>query len=144
MVSFKSRRAIDRNQLKALGILVLLVLGGVVLLSYPNGSLFQPFLGGIHPFVAIGLSCILGFSMLSFLLSKRWFTIYREHALKSMLPYVIYYSSHTNRYKCDVPRGHEYPVSRVTLVLSRYSFFGGNHISCFTPHFTIHFGYFCF
>ena len=82
MVSFKSRRAIDRNQLKALGILVLLVLGGVVLLSYPNGSLFQPFLGGIHPFVAIGL--------LSFLLSKRWFTIYREHALKSMLPYVVF------------------------------------------------------
>ena len=78
-----------RNQFIVLGVLSIGVLSGAGLLSFSNPSLFQRFLGNVHPLVAIGSSIILGFGLLFFLLSKGWFTIYTKHQLNTGLPYVV-------------------------------------------------------
>ena len=67
---------------------MVLVLCGVILLFYSNSSFFQRFIGEIHPLIAIGLSVVLGFLTLSFLLSKKWFTIHKKYPLKKVFPYV--------------------------------------------------------
>lgn len=75
------------KQLRVLALLTIVVLCGVGLLSNSNSSLFQRFLGGISPFLAIVLSSVLGFLTLSFLLSKGLFAIYKKYPLKRMLHY---------------------------------------------------------
>lgn len=45
---------------------------------------FRRFLGGVDPFVAIVLVSVLGFLLLSFLLSTGWFAIYERESLKAL------------------------------------------------------------
>ncbi|WP_273565691.1 hypothetical protein [Maribacter halichondriae] len=87
MTLFKTLVTTHKNQFKALAIVIVLVLGGVGLLSYSNSSFFQRFLGEVNPLLAISLSGVLGFLSLSFLLSKEWFTIHKKYPLKKVLPY---------------------------------------------------------
>lgn len=75
------------KQFGILGILMVLVLSGLGLLLYSKGFLFQRFIGEIHPIIAIGSSVILGFLSLSFLLSKKWFTIHKKYPIKKVFPY---------------------------------------------------------
>ncbi len=87
MVNIKNLIFAHRKQFRILKILMVLVLCGVILLLYSNSSLFQRFIGEIHPFLAIGLSVVLGFLTLSFLLSKNWFTIHKKYPTKKGYPY---------------------------------------------------------
>ncbi len=55
---------------------------------FSNNLLFQQFIGGINPLIASLFIVILGFILLSFLLSKGWFAIYKKGNLKG-----VFYSS---------------------------------------------------
>jgi len=52
---------------------------------FSNHLLFQRFLGRINPFVAILFIIFLGVVLLSFLLSRGWFAIFRKKNLKGLL-----------------------------------------------------------
>ena len=47
--------------------------------------LFQRFLGRLNPLIAFLFAIVLGFLLLSFLLSQKWFAIYEKENLKGLL-----------------------------------------------------------
>ncbi len=66
--------------------IVVLVLTGIGYFS--NKLLFQQFFGEINPLIVCIFIIVLGFTLLSFLLSKSWFVIYKKGNLKG-----LFYSS---------------------------------------------------
>ncbi|MBI1742637.1 hypothetical protein HYR54_06160, partial [Candidatus Acetothermia bacterium] len=52
------------------------------ILYFFNALVFQPYTGGINPFVAAAFVIVLGFISVSFLLSRGWFAIYKKGSLK--------------------------------------------------------------
>ena len=75
----------DRLQYLVLGGTSLLVFGFVVILYIFNGQIFQRFIGRINPLLAFLLVIILGFVLLSFLLSQTWFAIYERENLTGLV-----------------------------------------------------------
>lgn len=57
------------------------------ILNYSKSLSFQRFIGGINPVLAMLFIAISGFLLLSFLLSKDWFSIYKKSNLKDLIPY---------------------------------------------------------
>jgi len=60
------------------------VLGFTGILNFSNHLLFQRFLGRINPLVAFLIIIILGFILLTFLISQNWFTIYEKENAKGL------------------------------------------------------------
>ena len=87
MISLKTLVTANRNQFWVLGILVVAVLGATGILSLSSNSLFERFIRGVPPFLAILLSTLLGFMALSFLLSKGWFAIHKKYLFRTALPF---------------------------------------------------------
>ena len=56
-------------------------------LNYSNPILFQRFIGEINPIAAILLSGVIGIILLSYLMSKGWFSIYKKENFKRTLQY---------------------------------------------------------
>lgn len=52
---------------------------------FSDNLLFQRFLGGINPLAVGFFIVVLGFVLLSFILSKDWFSIYKKGSLKGLL-----------------------------------------------------------
>jgi hypothetical protein len=61
------------------------ILGFTGILFFPDKLLFQRFLGKINPLIAFLIAIILGFILLSFLLSRKWFAIYEKESLNGLL-----------------------------------------------------------
>jgi hypothetical protein len=55
------------------------------IIDYSNPLLFQRFIGSIDPFAAAFLMTLLGWILLSFLLSRGWFAIYKKENLKGLV-----------------------------------------------------------
>jgi len=55
------------------------------ILYFSNKLLFQRFLGGIDPLMAFLFTIVLGFVLLAFLLSQKWFAIYEKENLTGLL-----------------------------------------------------------
>ncbi|VVB97487.1 Uncharacterised protein [uncultured archaeon] len=68
--------------------LSIVVVGLTGIAYFSNNLIFQRFIGGINPLIASLFIIILGFIILSFLLSKGWFAIYKKGNLKG-----LFYSS---------------------------------------------------
>lgn len=64
----------------SIGVMVLVGIG-----YFSNNLLFQRFLGGINPLAVGFFIVVLGFVLLSFILSKDWFSIYKKGSLKGLL-----------------------------------------------------------
>ncbi len=62
---------------------IVAVLAGM--LYFSNKLIFQRFIGKVNPLIACGVIISLGFILLSFLLSKGWFTIYKKENPKGLL-----------------------------------------------------------
>lgn len=77
---------IKNIQYRILAILSVVVLGMIGLLAYSPGLIFQRFIGVLNPILIALLVIISGFGLLSFLLSKGWFVIYRKSRTKEFLP----------------------------------------------------------
>ncbi len=80
-------KVISNNKLQVLIFIALslAVLGITGILYITNHLLFQRFLGRINPLLAFLIVIILGFILLSFLLSQNWFTIYEKENTKGLL-----------------------------------------------------------
>lgn len=52
------------------------------ILYFPDKNIFQRFIGHINPLLACGIIVIAGFILLSFLLSKDWFAVYKKGSFK--------------------------------------------------------------
>ena len=61
------------------------ILGFTGILFFSDKLLFQRFLGRINPLIAFLMAIILGFILLSFLLSQKWFAIYEKESLNGLL-----------------------------------------------------------
>jgi hypothetical protein len=61
------------------------VLGFAGILHASNKLLFQRYLGRINPWIAFLFAIILGFVLLSFLLSQKWFQIYEKESVSGLL-----------------------------------------------------------
>lgn len=77
----------EKIQYRVLAIVVIAVIGMAVFLNHFNASFFQRFLGEVNPLFVFLLSGFLAFILLSFLLFKNWFSIYKKESLKNLLPY---------------------------------------------------------
>lgn len=64
----------------SIGVMVLVGIG-----YFSDNLLFQRFLGGINPLAVGFFIVVLGFVLLSFILSKDWFSIYKKGSLKGLL-----------------------------------------------------------
>ena len=60
-------------------------LGFTAILYYSNNLLFRRFLGRINPLIAFLFAIVLGFILLSYLLSQKWFAIYEKGNLRGLL-----------------------------------------------------------
>jgi hypothetical protein len=60
-------------------------LGFTGILYFSNKLLFQRFLGRMNPLIAFLFASVLGFILLSWLLSQKWFAIYEKDNLKGIL-----------------------------------------------------------
>lgn len=60
------------------------VLGFTGILYFSNKQIFQRFIGRLNPLIAFLFIAVLGFSLLSFLVSKNWFTIYERENLNGL------------------------------------------------------------
>ena len=65
--------------------LSIVVLGFTGILYYSNNHIFQRFLGRINPLLVFLIIIVLGFILLSYLLSRNWFEIYKIENLKGLL-----------------------------------------------------------
>jgi len=74
----------DRLQYLILIGISLMVFGFVGILYFSNSQLFQRFIGRINPLIAFLFVIVLGFILLSFLLSQKWFAIYEKENLKGL------------------------------------------------------------
>jgi hypothetical protein len=74
----------DRMQYLVFVGLSLVVLGFTGVLYLSNSQLFQRFIGRINPLIPFLFAIVLGFILLSFLLSQRWFAIYEKENLKGL------------------------------------------------------------
>lgn len=63
------------------------VIGFAGILYFSNKLLFQRFLGRANPLIAFLIVIILGFALLSILLSQKWFGIYEIESLNGLLRY---------------------------------------------------------
>ncbi len=72
----------NKKQHFAFVILFIEIVAITAILNYSYLSSFQRFIGEINPLIAILLSGIAGFFLLSYLLSKNWFSIYKKEKLK--------------------------------------------------------------
>lgn len=85
MANLKELIAKERSQY----LILISISFGVMLLAgilyFSNTSSFRPYFGKINPLVVIFLTIILGFVLLSFLLSKSWFVIYKKENLRGLL-----------------------------------------------------------
>ncbi len=61
------------------------ILGFTGILYFSNKLLFQRFFGRINPLIVVLFAIILGFVLLSFLLSQKWFAIYEKESLNALL-----------------------------------------------------------
>ena len=75
----------DRLQFWVFMGLSLGVLGFTGILYFADKLLFQRFLGKINPLIAFLFAVVLGFVLLSFLISKKWFVIYEKENLTELL-----------------------------------------------------------
>jgi hypothetical protein len=82
MTSLKGRISRDRSQYLAILALSLGVVGLAATLQASDPLLFQRFIGPTHPLIAFPLISALGVLLLSLLLSRGWFAIYRKEHLK--------------------------------------------------------------
>jgi hypothetical protein len=85
MTKFFALISAERNQvLVFFGIsLVIAILTGILYLR--NAPIFQPFFGKINPLIAIFTIIFLGTILLTFLLSRGWFAIYKVGNFKGLL-----------------------------------------------------------
>ena len=83
----KNKPLFQKAKIQYLAAIVLFigVLAMTVVLSNANSLYFQRFIGYINPIIVILLSGIVGLLLLSFLLSKKWFVIFKTHYLKGAL-----------------------------------------------------------
>jgi hypothetical protein len=84
MTKFNELISAERNQYKVLVALLIGVVGMTGVLNYSNSFPFHRFIGRITPLLAMLFIAILGFLLLSFLLSKGWFSIYKKKSLKGI------------------------------------------------------------
>lgn len=77
----------EKAQYQVLGVVLLGILIMTIVLTRFNALLFKRFLGDTHPIVAILLSSILGFLLLSFLLTKQWLTVFHMPHLRKAAGY---------------------------------------------------------
>jgi len=61
------------------------ILGFTGILYFSDNQLFQRFLGKRNPLIALLFAIVLGFILLSFSLSQKWFAIYEKENLKGLL-----------------------------------------------------------
>lgn len=74
----------EKLQLSVIIVFSIGMVGLTGILYFHNDSLFQLFLGNVNPLAAIVVVSFLGVLLLSFLLSKGWFAIYKKENLKGL------------------------------------------------------------
>lgn len=77
--SFQSLVSKNRIQFLVLGVALAGFLGAFVILNYSSPTIFERFLGDLNPLVISIIIAIIGIAVLSFLLSKGKFPIYRKN-----------------------------------------------------------------
>ena len=63
----------------------LVIISFTFVLYFSGRQVFQRFLGGINPLVVILAAIVVGFILLSFLLTKNWFSIFEKGSLRGLL-----------------------------------------------------------
>lgn len=74
-----------RLQVRVIAAISLGAVGLTGILNYSNEHIFQRFLGDINPLAASLFIAVLGFILLSFLLSRDWFAVYKQGNLNGLL-----------------------------------------------------------
>ncbi|MDL5503242.1 MAG: hypothetical protein QSU88_08495, partial [Candidatus Methanoperedens sp.] len=78
MIRIKELISNERSQYLVYTGLSIVVAGLTGIAYFSNCLIFQRFIGGINPLTASLFIIVLGFILLSFLLSKGWFAIYKK------------------------------------------------------------------
>lgn len=80
------KKLISKERLQYLVFISLSIgaVGLIGILYFSNNLIFERFLGGINPLIASPFIIFLGVVLLSFLLSKGWFAIYKKENLKGL------------------------------------------------------------
>lgn len=81
----KDMISVERLQLRAIAALCAGVTGFTAILYSSDQLLFQRFIGNIHPILVFVVASLLGIVLLSLLLSRGWFAIYKKATPSGLL-----------------------------------------------------------
>lgn len=85
---FKKLIFIERKQYSFFTSFITVIVILTAILTCKNDILFERFLGELDPLATILFSIVLSFLLLSFLMYKGWFLIYKTGKLKDLLPFL--------------------------------------------------------
>ena len=78
----------ERLQFLILIVISIVVLGFTTILYLNDKEMFQRFIGRINPIISFLIVSVLGIVLFSFLLSQKWFVIYKSGNLPGMLYFI--------------------------------------------------------